>query len=168
MFCKPNLITISRKEEVGSGGWRRDYRHKKPHTRTMTERKSENFWFLDVSEKLFFLLKETMDQRPRLSSTLMKNDLTFPSILDKGRKSHIVLFENHWNSTYNSKTQIIHFMKRRKMETLKIRAWGDWCCYRKPQHLLSFPRTVHSYHLWWVEMRGKQNKLSKTQGFCNY
>ena len=34
---------------------------------------------MEVSDELLSLLKETMDQKPRFSTTLLKNDLACPS-----------------------------------------------------------------------------------------
>lgn len=82
MFCKSYIKTISREKVVGSLEVQEgDCKYKKLYRRVMPERKSE-----DISDILLFLLKETMDQKPRLSSKPMRN--TWPlSILDKGHIS---------------------------------------------------------------------------------
>lgn len=73
--------------EVGEGGWK----HKKSYRRAIPgeSQKSLLIFSIEVNDELLFLLKETMDQNPRFSSTLMKKDLACRPILDKGRNRHV-------------------------------------------------------------------------------
>lgn len=90
MFYKSYVKTISRKKVAGSWRYKKGIVSIKSHLEESCLRESQKtllIFRIDVSDKLLFLLKETMDQKARLSSTLMRNDLAFPSILDKGHIS---------------------------------------------------------------------------------
>ena len=73
--------------EVGEGGWKHKIHIEEPFLRE--SQKNLLIFSIEVNDELLFLLKETMDQNPRFSSILMKNDLACRPILDKGRNRHV-------------------------------------------------------------------------------
>lgn len=145
MFCKPYVKTISREKVVGSWRYKKGIVSIKSHLEESCLRETQKtllIFRIDVSDKLLFLLKETMDQKPRLSSTLMINDLAFPSILDKGHISSTLRTIRIPYIIPTGKSPTLS--KKRRMETGSIWAEKDCGCYTEPSINSVFP--VHEYH----------------------
>lgn len=119
----------------------------KSHIEDSCLRESQkHFWSLDDTSVINCSSYWTIDQKLWLRSTLMKHNLAFSSILDKGRNSYISLLWEQLEFHILFQEANHPFYEKEKDVNREHLCLGRLWFFRV-HHLLSFLRMVHAYHL---------------------